>query len=135
MTAKRATERFYLALPAGYLAAGETPLEAAQRELREEAGLTGVNWRRVGELDPLPGYVKSKAYVLRCDVALLDVADLGSAPNADSDEDVEVHVMSRDEVHGRIVEGELVEMQAVAAILLAEAVERAHPPPPPARSR
>ena len=37
-----------LGLPAGYLESGEGPLEAAQRELREEAGLASSHWQHVG---------------------------------------------------------------------------------------
>lgn len=36
-----------LGLPAGYREPGEDPLEAAQRELREEAGLESAHWQRV----------------------------------------------------------------------------------------
>jgi ADP-ribose pyrophosphatase len=37
-----------LGLPAGYREADEDPLQAAQRELREEAGLESSDWKPVG---------------------------------------------------------------------------------------
>lgn len=37
-----------LELPAGYIDAGETPLEAAQRELAEETGLVSEDWMDLG---------------------------------------------------------------------------------------
>ncbi|MFD6229824.1 NUDIX hydrolase [Streptomyces sp. NPDC060232] len=37
-----------LFLPGGRLDPGETPLEGARRELREEAGITAVDWTELG---------------------------------------------------------------------------------------
>jgi ADP-ribose pyrophosphatase len=45
---KHGPRRVNLGLPAGYREPGEDPLEAAQRELREEARLTSDNWQQLG---------------------------------------------------------------------------------------
>jgi ADP-ribose pyrophosphatase len=42
-------------LPAGKLDGGEPPLECAQRELAEEAGVTARQWDRLGECFSSPG--------------------------------------------------------------------------------
>jgi ADP-ribose pyrophosphatase len=116
-----ATEEFYLALPAGYLGPGETPVQAGAREMLEETGVTGERWADLGHLDPLPGYIRSRAHVVRCAVPPLDAAAL--AGRGDADEANTVMVMGRAELRRRIAANELREMQLVAGFLLAEAAE------------
>lgn len=121
---RAATDAFYLALPAGYIGAGETPQQAAQRELFEETGAWGSGWVRVGQLDPLPGYIDSRAFVYRC--AVPDLTAVGTAARpASGDEEgelVETVVVSRATARRMIGNGEITEMQAVAALLLADVV-------------
>src|SRR5438094_3818725 len=44
---REAARRELVELPAGTVEAGEAPLEAARRELREECGLRGGTWREL----------------------------------------------------------------------------------------
>jgi 8-oxo-dGTP pyrophosphatase MutT (NUDIX family) len=114
-----ATEEFYLALPAGYIGTDESPVTAGARELLEETGVIGTDWSDVGHLDPLPGYIRSRAYVVRCAVPPLDAAALEGA--GDALEANTTLAMHRDELRRRIAANELREMQLVAAFLLVEA--------------
>ncbi len=55
---REATRQHLLELPAGTLEPGEEPLAAAQRELEEEAGLTGGEWREVTRFWTVPGFCR-----------------------------------------------------------------------------
>jgi ADP-ribose pyrophosphatase len=52
-----------LELPAGGLEDGEEPLASAQRELEEECGLTGGEWREVTAFWTTPGFVREKMHL------------------------------------------------------------------------
>jgi ADP-ribose pyrophosphatase len=50
-------------LPAGKLDAGETPLQAAKRELIEETGVRAKKWKKLASFYPSPGYGQEKMTV------------------------------------------------------------------------
>lgn len=47
-------------LPAGRLDEGETPLQAAKRELVEETGYRARSWKKIAEFYPSPGFLAEK---------------------------------------------------------------------------
>ena len=59
---RHAVGRELLELPAGALEDGEDPLEAAKRELREEAGLEAEDWTSLGFFYSSPGFANERLY-------------------------------------------------------------------------
>jgi ADP-ribose pyrophosphatase len=56
-------ERDLWELPAGRIDPGESPLQAAKRELREETGYTAKKWTRLATFWASPGYVDEKMHL------------------------------------------------------------------------
>ena len=73
-----------LELPAGSMEEGESPVEAAERELAEECGLAVDGWTEIGQFWTAPEYSTELVRVLAGTVS-------GEAPgDADDDEQIEV---------------------------------------------
>jgi ADP-ribose pyrophosphatase len=109
-----ATDKFYLAVPAGFIDEGEEITTAARRELLEETGAEGTDFRVIGTLDPLPGYINSQASIVWC--RCLTPPDVTKC-----DEEVEsTETFPWTEVTKMIMSGAINEMQAVSALLLAK---------------
>ena len=99
-----------LELPAGTLEAGEEPLASAQRELQEEAGLTGGRWRQLGAFYTTPGFCTERMHVF-----LAEDVDRGEA-SPEEDEQFEVVRWRPDEIEARL--GELEDAKTIAGLLL-----------------
>jgi len=99
-----------LELPAGTLEEGEEPLETAKRELEEETGLRGGEWRELASFWTTPGFCRERMTVFVAE----GVA--AGAPAAEDDESIELVRWPVDEVESRLVE--LEDAKTIAALLL-----------------
>ena len=107
---REAARKQLVELPAGGRNEGEEPLEAAKRELREECGLTGGDWRELAAFWTTPGFCREYMH--------LYLAEGVTAGAADPDEDEEVEI-----VHWRVDElaaklGEIEDAKTLAGLLL-----------------
>jgi ADP-ribose diphosphatase len=97
-------------LPAGTREKGEDPLATAKRELQEECGLTGGEWRQLTAFWTTPGFVREHMHLyLATDV------EPGEA-DPDDDEDVEIVRWRVDELPARL--GEIEDAKTLAGLLL-----------------
>ena len=110
---RKAIEAHTLEIPAGKLDHnGESALEAAKRELEEEAQLSADEWTKIIELVPTPGYCTEKIHLYEAKGIqhLLDAAPL------DEDEFVSIEWIPVEEVIQKIHHGEITDSKTIIAV-------------------
>jgi len=105
--------RHFIEIPAGKIDPGETPLETAQRELREECGYVAARWQHLRTIHPCIGYSDERIelYLAR------DLEHVGHAP--DDGEFLEVIVLPLVEALAWVRDGRITEVKAVIGLTLA----------------
>lgn len=104
-----------LEIPAGKLDPGEEPLQCAQRELAEETGLQGSNWRSLGWFYLSPGFCDEKIYLFQA----RGLSQAEPPRRTDEEEMVEVIPLPLEEAFQMIDRGELKDAKTVIALQLA----------------
>ena len=96
---------------AGVVEEGEQPLQAAQRELLEETGFGGGQWKEIMQLSPNPGAMNNLTHCFYAQ----DVEKL-SNQHLDVGEDIEVHLFSKEEVLQMLKNGDFIQSLMVAPL-------------------
>ncbi|MBN1452349.1 MAG: NUDIX hydrolase [Anaerolineales bacterium] len=99
---KYGIEGMTLGIVGGYIEAGEEPLAAAQRELREETGYESPDWVSLGSyrVDPNRGIATGHLFLARW-------ARYATPPKADDLEEQELLLLTREEIETALKSSEI----------------------------
>ena len=105
--------------PGGVVDAGEDPLDAARRELKEETGATAKQLTKLGVMNPNPALFSNHVHVF-----LAEKLEFSGEQNLDSDEYVSYLTLPQHEVLQKLGGGEYCHalMASAAALYLARQV-------------
>ncbi len=106
-----------LEFPAGTVEPGENPLETIQREIQEETGYQAHSWKSLGQFPNAPGYSDEIIYAYLA----TDLERLSQPLTLDEDEDIEVVLMSADDLEKAILTGVPIDAKSIAAFYMARA--------------
>lgn len=106
---------FSLEIPGGVMEAGEDPVAAGLRELREETGYTGASARLIGSVHPNPAIQSN-----RCHFVLVDMAVPSHALEWDPDEEMQITTERVEDVLALARSGGIVHGLVLNALLLFE---------------
>lgn len=105
-----AVERLILEVPAGLVEEGETPLQAAHRELMEEVGYDADSFVEVGRFFTSPGFSNEV-------ITLYHATGLRPARlEADDDEFIRVVGVPKDRLPSVLAEQEIMDAKSMAAV-------------------
>jgi len=112
-------EKTTLEIPAGIIEPNETPQAAARRELLEETGYAGEEWKSLGYVEPNPAYLNNRCYHF-----LLQGAVRTREPNPDQGEHIRVLTLDQSSLRQMIDQGRMRHALALTAISRVSSVWR-----------
>lgn len=107
------THRYELALPKGRIEEGESPVEAANREIMEEVGYGAHRLQHLTSLSMAPGYSNHHTHVVLAE-DLFEQREQGDEP-----EDIEVVPWRLSQLSELIAQDDLTEARTIAALFMA----------------
>ena len=97
---------------AGHVDDGETPLKAAKRELKEETGITALDWKEILEFETSASVIRSNVHIF-----LAKGIKIGK-PNPEEGEEIELVKMSIENAIKKVLSGEITTAPTIIGILL-----------------
>jgi 8-oxo-dGTP pyrophosphatase MutT (NUDIX family) len=91
-----------LEIPGGIVDPGEAPLEAAQRELREETGYAAQRWASLGSIAPNPAIHRNRLHTF-----LAEGCELVASQEQDPGEDIAVELRALADIDRMLAANEL----------------------------
>ena len=97
--------------PAGCLEPGEPPLETAQRELEEEAGVCASEWHYLGSIVTTPGFCNEVLHLYKASKLSEGITNLDSA------EQLTAHWIPLEQAYALAASGEIEDAKTLAILL------------------
>ncbi len=107
------TQQVELEIPGGVIEEGETPEQAAVRELEEETGYTGGEVSYLGSVSPNPAF-----HTNRCHTIVIQGVTPDGTQSLDPGEDLEVELQTLGDIPGLIADGTIRHSLVMAAFQL-----------------
>lgn len=105
-------DRYELGLPKGKIDAGEKPLDAANRELKEEVGYGAKKLHHLTSLSLAPSYLEHMIDIVIAEDLYEEKLD------GDEPEELEVVPWKLDNIQGLLATGECTEARSIAALYM-----------------
>jgi 8-oxo-dGTP pyrophosphatase MutT (NUDIX family) len=111
-----ALNRYSWEIPMGGVAVGTDPLTGAQRELKEETGLTAAQWKKILDVD------LSNSVTDETGVVFVAEGLTRGEPEFEETEQIEIRELPFDDLVQMVIDGQITDLLSVAGILKLAAI-------------